>query len=251
MINTLPQSLIEAAKIILEDGIGIRKGKPKKLWGIDCDIHIRGNGYQFNESVLLEAITDWFKTTGRKNLHDFSDLSDEHFSNLSQEEKDAVKAYTYNSDPIKEHIRTKKEGHIVNIDYGVSANLHHLDGALEKNKLHEDLITYSGLRSSPFENNDSLGHVHSTTYISSSVDPVVAHNFSMSYGNKIHHIARIHNKKGSTGLYIGHNRDLTHSPLEFEYLIPKETNFRVNHEPEEIKDNNGNITHHVWDFYRG
>lgn len=244
------KSLIDSAT---DHCMGIRSGPPKKVLGIDMDIHIRGGAYKFNpdRSILLEAIGDWFKAADRNNPHMFQNLSDSHYLNLSDDEKQSVRAYTYNSDPIKDHLRSGNKGNTVKIDDGIYANIDHIDSALKKNKLTDDLITYSGLRKSPLEDNMSYGHMHSATHISSSTDPIVAYNFAGSYGNEISHIARIHNKKGSDGLYIGHNKELTHTPLEFEYMIPRNTSFRVGLEPEEIKNNNGVITHHIWDLYRG
>ena len=262
MINNLPKSLIESAKSIISARnsnkkllgpnieMGIRDGRPKKMWGPNIEIGIRDKSIPLIECILTEAIQDWFKSTGRKNPHDYSDLAEEHFANLNNDEINSIKAYTYDSKPIKEHIENDKDGPDVHIDEGVHANIKHIDSALSKNILKNDLITYSGLRHHPLENNDSYAFVHAKSYISSTIDPVVAHKFALSYNNPVAHIARIHNKKGRQGLYIGHNNELTHSPSEFEYIMPRETTFRLGFEPEEIKDQHGNVTHNIWDFYR-
>lgn len=260
MINTLPQALIESVtRVIYQpsslDGAGIRmRNFP---YGEDIDIHIRGNGYRYNGEQLDEAITDWFKSTKRYDPSEFNDMSKEHAGNLSDDEKNAVRAYTYNSDPIKEHIRNGNDNNLVHIhdvagNIVHTANLEHLDSAISKNKLKEDFITYSGISKNPWEcDMKHVGFSHSSTPMSSSTDPVVSHNFALSYHKDgPHNIAKIFNYKGQSGLYVGHNQDLTPTPAENEFIAPKNTTYRVGIEPEVVKDNDGNITHHIWNYYR-
>ena len=253
MINKLPKSLIESAGKILHGNhidMGIRSGRFSPV-GHHIDMGIRGNGFRFYPS-LVESIVDWAKGVGRGNFDEFDHLTREHESTLDDDEKNAVNAYTLNSDPIKDHIRSGNQPDIVNVFHEgenvYDVHLGHLDRAISKNKLKEPLVTYSGMQRSPWDNGHSM--FHTATPMSSSLDPLVAHQFSISYGNDVAHIAKITNMKGSAGLLVGANKNLTPSPCEMEYIIPRNTNFVVHPEPEEVKGNNGKLTHYIWNMRR-
>lgn len=246
MINNLPKSLIESAtKIIILNG----RKKLTSPYGDNVFMSIRKGVYK---ESLEENIQDWFKSTGVTNPHIHQELSEEHHSSLTDDEKRAVYAYTYNSTPIHNHIENSivDDFHIKD-DAGniiLSSKISHLDSAISKNKLSHEMVTYSGV--SPLES--ITGHMHNKTYTSSSVDPLVAHKFASEHMpvDGVYHIIKIHNRKGDVGLYVGHNHELTASPNEFEYIIPRNSNFYLNPQPEEVRDNNNKLTHKIWSAYR-
>lgn len=125
-------------------------------------------------------------------------------------------------------------------------NLDHLSSAISKSTLPKNLITYSGIYNpEPHE-----GMVHIPYHMSSSIDPITAHNFALKKidSNGIAHIARIQHYKGQKGILL--NPELTTAQHERELLIPARTNFRVSFHPEEIHDDDGKLTHKIWDFIR-
>ncbi len=247
MINSLPKSLIETAnKILILNG----RTKLKIPYGTNVFMAIRKG---VSNNILEENIQDWFKSTGVSNPHIYKELEDEHHASLSDDEKKAVYAYTYNSLPIHNHIENSKDDdfHIKDEKGSVilSSKISHLDSATSKNKLPHDIITYSGI--SPLDDG-VIGNIYNKTYTSSSTYPIVAHLFASEHETHdgIYHIVKIHNKKGDTGLYIGHNKELTESPNEFEFLIPRNSMFAVDPTPEEVHNDNGKITHKIWSAHR-
>lgn len=243
MINNLPKSLIESATKMI---IGIRSNKdfpkPNFLCGIK---YIK---------ELSESIVDWIKVESSKNPHEFKYLQDEHHTNLTDDEKKSVRGYTYNSTPIHHHINSNIGSKIVDIhdingDMVHQVNLDHLDSAINKNKLPHDFITYSGISEEPDFDSGNF-RVKPSEYISSSTDPIVAHMFASEHPNKPYHILKIHNLKGQSGLYVGYNRDLTNTPLEFEYIIPRNSVLQIHPEPENIHNDKNELTHKIWTVHR-
>ena len=243
MINSLPLSLIESATKMV---IGIRSKnvlpKPNFICGIKYIKH------------LLESIVDWIKLESSKNPHEFKYMQDEHHDNLTEDEKKSVRGYTYNSTPIHHHINFNMESKNIDIHDDNGSIVHHvnldnLDAAVNKNKLHHDFITYSGISEEPDFSHGKF-RVQPNEYISSSTDPIVAHMFASEHQNNPHHILKIHNVTGQPGLYVGHNKNLTDTPLEFEYIIPRNSVLQIHPEPENIHNDKGDLTHKIWTTHR-
>lgn len=257
MIRNLPQSLIETAESILncrQFSFGHKKENHKlETIGHSFSMQIRKSGIL----KLDEAIQDWFKQEDRAKFSQFDDMQHEHHSSLNDDEIDSVKGYTYNSKPIHDNIHNNKSGaiEVKDSEGNVVHNVHlsHLDSAVSKNKLKEPLITYSGIPESPISHDVHWNsHICNKEYTSSTVDPVTSHIFAQDTKdvNGIYHIAKIHNLQGHSGLYIGHNHNLSYSPNEHEFLIPRNTTFMIDKTPEDVFDNNGKLTHKIWSFYR-
>lgn len=264
MIKNLHEGLIaEASRILGKKCVPDEHIIGKELdIGISRDINIPGKELDFGilyhaNTRLDESVGDWIRICNVKNPHDHQWLHESHFNSLSKEEIDTVKNYTFNSDDINNEVR-KRIISKTPITGKIHANgsefsFDTFNSALTKNNLPTDFITYSGVSKIPESDISSdTGHVHSKKFISSSVDPTVAYQFSDKHDpdDGFNHILKIHHYKGQTGLYIGHNPELTHTPLEFEFIMPHDARFRLNYHPEEITNKSGKVTHKVWSVYR-
>lgn len=126
-------------------------------------------------------------------------------------------------------------------------NIDHLDDAIKQNKLEKSLTTYSGISFHPHEIMDERHTLHLPAYTSSSTSRAVASLYATGHG-KIKHIIKISHPKGSTGVYVGDNDDL--SPFsQKEHISPRNMKIKVNPEPEIHHDEQGNQLH-VWSAKR-
>lgn len=251
--HKLPQELIESsAAILAECGIGRVRGKV----GYPLpDAGIRSDTYRYSaQSSISESIVDWITANGNVDPFGHADMQESHYSTLTPDEIDAVKAYTLNSTPINHHL--KNDGHGIldihhNSQYAYSVDLDALHSAITKNRLPYHLTTYTGLKDHPFTATKSLGIFHTTGHLSTSLSPIVAHNFSLvNNPDAVSHILKIHNNKGANGLFVGFNEKLTPSPIELEYIIPHGTPIICHIVPEEVHDETGKLTHYVWSARR-
>jgi ADP-ribosyltransferase exoenzyme len=195
-------------------------------------------------------------------------LSNEHISKLSTQHHRAVDAYItgglesghdtgsqhVNNHLIKAHTEgTEPTQHFKfgndDDDDGNEKELHlqHLDDAINQNKLTKPLTTYSGIGFHPGHLMGDGNKIHLPAYTSSSTNRGVA----LLYSKKLdgaHHVLKITHPKGSTGLYIGDNEDV--SPFnQKEHISPRNMTITVNKTPEVHQDSSGN-TLHVWSATR-
>jgi len=262
MIKNLPKSLIDTAKSLLETSqIGTLMHDDRIHFDFDNEVYGQLVSVLNGESCINEAYSDWWKTLPKDHFNEYRDLAKSHFDSLTPEEHEAVVHYTYNSYPINKHLESVYHGEApysrkVEItrpsdksnSVSVVADIGHLTSAVTKNRLPHDLVTYAGIYKPTVD--DVL--VHFASFISSSTDTETAHMFGTykNGGSGPVHIAKMHHQKGHTGLYIGNNPELSLSPHEHEFIIPPRSNFKVSHQPTIIKDQDGNVTHYIWDFKR-
>ena len=191
----------------------------------------------------------------------FENLAMQHVGNLEEKHYTAVDAYIMggledghetgskfvNEHLIKRHAANKepnKEFSFGDDDFKKVLNIDHLDSALERNTLEKQLVTYSGLGFNPKDIMKDNGLLHLPAYTSSSTNRAVSLLYAKKDNNNIRHVMQIKHPKGSTGLYIGDNDDL--SPfMQKEHIMPRNTTVKVSPEPEEHMDNMGNKLY-VW-----
>lgn len=212
----------------------------------------------------LEHIKNLSKSSFADDQH--KSLAEEHVKNLTGDHHVAVSAYISGglrdghetgSRHVNEHlisahnsgIEPKKHFKFGNEDEGTEElHVDHLDDAIKQNKLHKSLTTYSGISFHPHTHVDSRNTLHMPAYTSSSTSRAVAMQYASNKDNHVHHILKISHPKGSTGLYVGDNTDM--SPFyQKEHLSPRNMKIKVNPEPEIHTDDHGNELH-VWSAKR-
>jgi hypothetical protein len=190
------------------------------------------------------------------------DLATEHINNLDGHHHQTVDAYItggledghdtgskfVNDHLIKSHKMKKTPNKEFSFgedpDFQKVLNIDHLDEALSKNKLDKQLTTYSGIGFHPKELMKDGNLVHLPAYTSSSTNRAVALMYSKKDKNNDYHVLQIKHPKGSTGLYLGDNEDLT--PFrQKEHISPRNITLKVNPEPEIHTDTLGNKVH-IW-----
>ena len=242
--------------------------KNKKL---DENVHSWINKTQPEECKVDSRFSFRSKFNGSLRTHEIDDphneLSKEHIKNLTPEEQNAAHVYIngglYSGDEsgsrrvnnhlIESHKNNKTpDTHFTFTDddgYGHHLNLHHLDSAIERNKLPTSMKTYSGITFDPRKLLDSRNKLHMPAYTSSSTNRGVAAIYSTPQGDDgDHHIIQIHHPKGSTGLYIGDDED-TSGFQQKEHISPRGMTLHINPTPEVHEDSNG-AKLHVWSAKR-
>lgn len=138
------------------------------------------------ESVLLEKSEDWY------------------YENLTQDEKKAVVDYTiynYTNNP------------------NDAEEIKHLQSALGKFELEDDIVAYRGVNSTEFANT-MFSFNGQTDFKSTSLNKAQAEKFAENQGG---YIIEYHIKKGNRGAYL----EGVPMSKEKEYLINKGQNFKV------------------------
>jgi hypothetical protein len=122
-------------------------------------------------------------------------------------------------------------------------HLAHLDSAVEKNTLEKPMTTYSGIGFDPAKIMNDKGHLHIPCFTSATLHRGVALMYAAPTDSG-HHVIQIRHKKGSAGLYIGDNEDL--SPfMQKEFIMPRGTTLKIDKTPEIHHDASGTPVH-VW-----
>lgn len=193
-------------------------------------------------------------------------LSDEHIGKLASEHHYAVDAYLTGglasghetgSKHVNNHLIEAHKNGVEpdkHFSFGESEDdnekhLHidHLDDAIKQNKLTKPLTTYSGIGFHPGHLMGDGNKIHLPAYTSSSTNRGVAVLYAKKTGG-VHHVLKITHPKGSTGLYVGDNEDL--SPFaQKEHIAPRNMTLTVNKTPEVHQDSYGN-TLHIWSATR-
>lgn len=269
MIKDLPKSLIESAKQVLEKkmpfaDISHHKTKDHLIEG---DIttwlnHKQPYDHQFNDFVMHGAWINGINSKAYEMEDPQLEMADEHIANLDRDHHYAVDAYVTGSlegdaqtgsEKVNKHLILRhKQGKEPDQeftfgddpDYAKTLNLKHLDAAIDRNKLEKTLTTYSGIGFNPRDLLQDNGLLHLPAYTSSSVSRAVSLMYAKPDDNGDRHILQITHPKGSTGLYIGDNEDLT--PFrQKEHISPRNMTLKISKEPETHTDNYGQLVH-IW-----
>lgn len=195
----------------------------------------------------------------------FTELANEHVGNLNIDHYHAVRAYvtgslngtdTTGSYHVNKHLIeshknvTQPTTHfkLGDDDFQQDLHLHHLDDAINQNTHHEKFTTYSGLGFNPSHLMNEKGMIHLPAYTSSSTNKETALVYAKPDDEYEHHILQITHPKGSKGLYMGDNEDVT--PFgQKEHLMPRNTTIKVHPTPEIYHDVNGTSIN-VWKAIR-
>jgi len=106
-----------------------------------------------------------------------------------------------------------------------------LDSAMKVHKTPEDMTVYSSSVHDPREKKGSNDVVHHPAYLSTSIDPKIAHQRDMNIVHKVaddddnrfvehHNILKIHVPAGSKGAYVAHHSNYSR---EKEFILPRGT----------------------------
>ena len=204
-----------------------------------------------------------------KTIDAHAKLAEEHINNLSGNHHAAVNAYVMGglssgdetgSRRVNNHLlRCHKEGTEPKKNFSFkdedgeethNLNIDHLDDALKQNKLKKSLTTYSGIGFNPSDVMDKRNKLHIPAYTSSSTNRSVALLYAGDSrdSNGVHHVLQVTHPKGSTGLYMGDNEDL--SPFgQKEHISPRNMTLSVNPTPEIHEDSIGRKVH-IWSAKR-
>lgn len=163
-------------------------------------------------------------------------------NNFNLEQKEAIEKYSGNgSKKINDALIKGKKLSEYHED-----TVNHLDEAIKNNPLKHEVVTHSGVSFDPRRFLNEKGQMHSPSYLSTSHDMLVAHNFATHSGtdeNGYRHIVRLHLKPGDPATHISQNSINSH---ENETIIRRGVNLQ-HHGTEEGHSPNGDkfIIHHM------
>ena len=154
----------------------------------------------------------------------------EHYNNYSDDHKTILKDYGEESSSMNSTLWSRHHGN----PYETGENYHkkdfeHMDSAMEAHKTPHEMTVHSGTIHDPRKMKNSEGIVHHPAYMSTSLDPHVAHTFA--YRQATHessndmHTLHINVPAGSKGAYTGHLGG-THHISEKEFVLPKGSNLK-------------------------
>jgi len=218
---------------------------------------------------IEESIATWQMDERANDISDsLEPLEKEHASNLNQKHYTAVDAYITGGLEVGETGSKLLNRHLIDRHYDKKPHetVHHygtdhktgqplktlntddLDDALKQNHLEHALTTYSGLGFDPRTILDHRNKLLLPAYTSSSTKRNVAFAYTKPhFGGEFteRHILKISHPKGSTGLYIGNNEDL--SPFgQREHISPRNMKLTVNPDPEIHFDPKKNQKLFIW-----
>jgi hypothetical protein len=194
----------------------------------------------------------------RSELH--KKLSNLH-NNLNFDEKYSLGDYSGSgSKRINNHLWFEKTGKHINSfrekmydeekDY-IKSHIGPIDSAISKNKAPHDLHIYSGTPHDPRKIKNANGVVHHPSYLSTSLNPHIAHTFAddnREYkdnldNREIHnHIMEIHVPKNHPGVY--NSQPGVGISAEREYILPRGSNLKYHGtDTEVIKNDHGDTIH--------
>ncbi len=159
-----------------------------------------------------------------------------HYSKFNEVNKTCLRIYTDGSDYINQKLWDKhKKRELINSDSN-NHNIHEMDRALSVHKTPHDLTVYSGTQNDPRKMKNKQGIFHHPAYLSTSLDPEIAHDFS-HYSNNLSkntdlHVFKINVPKGHPGAYVDH---IGIYKDQHEFIIPRATNLKYLHTTKEIK----------------
>jgi len=189
-------------------------------------------GDRLNESVLPPRFLD-------------SHEEEIHLKN-SIKHHPSIKKYTDHSADINNALRRHHEKQ--QIDDDIIEDIHSLDSVLDHAKTDRNLTLYTSLYESPvhyWTNGDKNGStiVHLPAYTSTSTKYVQARKFakfddSLDKTNKVKHLLKIDVPPKSKG---GSVMSQSENPLEYEFLLHRGHNLRIDHKPEIKTDGT-----HIW-----
>lgn len=250
-IYSLPKSLIETAEKVL-------KNKHPIVYINHRDTTFNENEYPQNLTESdIEDITKWYKENDNTRDAMNSLWEQQH----TDDDKTAAYKYTSASTALNRslyHHGLEGKPHPTTFEIKSKKNnfthdLKALDAALHRNKLKHGLTTYSGVSWSPGEKikgtTDNI--MHNSSYISSSHDKKIAVHFAETNAkgeNSDLHILKIYHPPGTTGMDLKEDPAFSYYTHEREFVIPRDSKFKVNPEPKIYHKNGRKI--HVWEAKR-
>jgi hypothetical protein len=152
---------------------------------------------------------------------------------LSDAERLNIKDYT-SSHTINDELRGLKSGRIEELDKVTQYAVHHLDSAIQKAKLPENLVLWRGFDNSDLPDLKPGNILSGSGYLSTSLSKRVAVNFTGPGGDAL---IRINARKGSHALVTA---PLSEFPNESELLLPRNSRIRIYGEEIQRPDANDN-----------
>ncbi len=178
-----------------------------------------------------------------------NDLKDHY--NFPDGDHGIIHRYTIDSHPINNHSHALSTGAIKTGDrVALDSSIDKMDSALAKHRTPRDLVTYSGVKESPEHTIKKYGNrVKTSRFTSSSLDKRIAYAFAEddissqiknNSGYRVRHMLKIHIPKGTPGAYVNH---ISEHRGEREFILPRNTNMHIHHEPEIDHENGLAIWH--------
>lgn len=174
----------------------------------------------------------------------------DHISNASnlRDFENNIRHYTIDSTYINRHLWQKKFGeHNDEIDHSIDRTKH-INRLLKTAKYDEDIPVYSGINHQDFQGDLMKGGIiHVPAFISGSLIPLVAHQFSTGFYSNPRgesHILKINIPANShNGSYI--NEKDSENPGEHEFLIPANNLLKINNTEKHHYNNLNVYIHHA------
>jgi len=154
----------------------------------------------------------------------------EHYNNYSDDHKTILNDYGEESSSMNSTLWSRHQGR----PYEMGENYHKkdfetMDSAMEAHKTPPEMMVHSGTIHDPRKMKNSEGIVHHPAYMSTSLDPHVAHTFAykqaINEDSNDMHTLHIKVPAGSKGAYAGHLGGIHHIS-EKEFVLPKGSNLK-------------------------
>ena len=156
-------------------------------------------------------------------------LSD-HYSKFSSRQLGHIHQYTKNDAMGINHTLWEDHKNKTNTAKDFGPAIRSLDSAMKVHKTPEDMTVYSSSVHDPREKMGPDKTVHHPAYLSTSIDPEIAHGRDVNavyrgegLGSKLsehHNILKIHVPAGSKGAYVAHHSNYSR---EKEFILPRGT----------------------------
>lgn len=193
------------------------------------------SNYVFKEPEPSE-FEKWLKHNDNGSTYELADnLEAAHKYEMSDPGLDYLKKYTassylLNKSLIDYHNAQEKGIHYEHEPHNIE-RIENLDRALDSKVAPQPLTVYHGTGFDPekFASRHPDRIIRIPSFTSTSLDKRTAKKFSMGVGDPLtEHILSIDVPQGFPSSYIAH---ISRHPLEWEYLLPRGTNFQISNEP--------------------
>jgi hypothetical protein len=153
-----------------------------------------------------------------------------HYTNYSGEHKKVLEDYADSSASMNSTLWSRHKGK----PYKMGEEYHkddfeHMDSAMGAHETPHEMTVHSGTMHDPRKMQNAEGVVHHPAYMSTSLDPHIAHKFAHTQAvresSEDMHTLHIKVPAGSKGAYVGHLSGNA-NPSEREFVLPRGSNLK-------------------------